>query len=303
MIAGILFVPYSFGNDFASRLCDMQKAMGVNEPLICKIKLGPDSEKKPPSLIAQLLQEQFTESQRQEQQLSQSFQCRLATFSNQDNSAADGELSRWEEEVVNADGAVVVLFSQDNCPGCKAIANRLYDICRGERRKTVNTLLRLVNIIGISDAETISAISETTCRTFPVLCDLINAFSPKFSNVKFAIVENDYKKDQGLFYDLSILYTPTLIMYYKGQKILRVTGANVDCFEMTARIAEAWHVQDRASHQITSALGGRSTCAISPDTTGRCTIDRECYRKLKKLLQQFTSYASASPSLPLLHFP
>ncbi|MCP4400278.1 MAG: thioredoxin family protein [bacterium] len=292
--AAMLLLPQSLGGELASLPCDAQKNLGLEDALICKILIEPrdDDQSAPPSTDVPADEELAVEQTRTTTGL-QTFQCRFSTLSNQDNASADGRESRWKQEVMNTSGVVVVVFSQETCVGCRAIKKRLQDICLDTQQRAVEQLLQTMDFAEMVSVSAISAASEATCSTFPDVCDLLNTASPKFPNVKFVIVESDDTPTEGLFNDQAILFTPTLIVFDDGEKIFRVSGANVDCFELAARIANAWRIQPTARTQIARAIAGQSLCTILEDTTALCRIDRECQRKLKKLLQQLSPYASS----------
>ncbi len=182
-----------------------------------------------------------------------------------------------------------MLFSQEACPGCLAIKTRLNLICQDTQQRRVERILTSANIREMATAQSILTLSAAICEHVPLLCRVLNTFSPKFPHVTFVFVENDYDLRYGLFNDYSILFTPTIFMFYQGEKIFRVTGANVDCFELTAQIAEIWHNQTEAKRRVTSAIIGASSCSTPHSiVTEQCHPDRQCQRKLRQLLDEFS---------------
>ncbi len=286
LLTGMTPVQETLGNEDVSLMCQSENPEGTGELLMCKITVV---ESKPEPTPTPDRQDIVRDKPVVAQAAAETFQCRLATLQNQENVTTDDSMSRWDQEVTNAEGAVIVLFSQEACPGCRAIKTRLNLICQDTQQRSVERILTSANIGNMATAQSILALSAAICERVPLLCRGLNTFSPKFPHVKFVFVKNDYDLRYGLFNDYSILFTPTIFMFYQGEKIFRVTGANVDCFELAAQIAEIWHNQTEAKRRVTSAIIGASSCSTPQSiATEQCRPDRACQRKLRNLLDEFT---------------
>ena len=285
LFTGITPGQETLGNEDVSQICQSENPEGTGELLICKITVVESKPEPTPTPGRQAI---VREKPVVAQTAAETFQCRLATLHNQENVTTADSMSRWDQEVTNAEGAVIVIFSQETCPGCQAIKTRLNLICQDTQQRSVERVLTSANIGNMATAQSILALSAALCDRIPLLCRGLNTVSPKFPHVKFVFVENDYDLRYGLFNDHSILFTPTIVMFYQGEKIFRVTGANVDCFELAAQIAEIWHNQTEAKRRVTSAIIGASSCSTPQSiATEQCRPDRACQRKLRKLLDEF----------------
>ena len=139
-------------------------------------------------------------------------------------------------------------------------------------------------VIGSHTGVVVAMFSQENCKGCEYINKRVNEICSDYPHVKFVEVEHDNNPKRGLFNDYLIVFTPTFIMFRNGESMFKVTGANSDCVEVTAGIADAWTDQARRTAEIERALAGHSLCSTAQGKTRPCRLDQECRRKLSRLL-------------------